>query len=238
MSFEREVKGNILLDALPEDVFAQVAPCLEIVDLVEHNVLQRPNKPVAHAYFPVAGLCSVIAMSSAEIPTEVGIIGYEGFTGTEIALSVDTSPLQVLVQKTGRAARMERTDVKRLIADHREFHAVLMKFVHAFMIQNAQTTDANSHYRLSQRLARWLLMCQDRSLSSSLELTHDFLATMLSVRRPSVSEALEELEGKRWIENTRGKVRILQRRGLIEWAGSSYGVAEDEYAKLFRDIRT
>ncbi|MBL8789967.1 MAG: winged helix-turn-helix domain-containing protein, partial [Rhizobiales bacterium] len=94
-----------------------------------------------------------------------------------------------------------------------------------------------TQYRLSQRLARWLLMCQDRSDSAGIEMTHEFLSTMLSVRRAGVTEALNELEGAQLVRNSRGRVTVLLRPGLIEWAAGCYGVAEREYERLFPVIQ-
>ena len=111
---------------------------------------------------------------------------------------------------------------------------ILLRFAHVFMIQIASTTLADGRYGVEKRLARWLLMCQDR-LGESLPLTHDFLALMLGVRRPSVTDALHTLEGKLLIRSERSLVTIRNRAGLTELAGSSYGLPEAEYRRLIED---
>ncbi len=141
--------------------------------------------------------------------------------------------MEVIVQAPGRAVRIERGTFQRILADIPAFRDAVMKFVQAFMIQAAQTTVANTQYRLSQRLARWLLMCQDRSDSPGIAMTHEFLATMLSVRRSGVTDALNELEGRHLVRNARGLVTVIDRAGLMDCAGGCYGVAEREYERLF-----
>lgn len=228
-----EITRNILLSQLHPALLSDVAPLLQPVDLLNGDLLHSPDAPITHAYFPLSGIASVIARSATNIQSEVGIIGREGFTGTALALAAETSPMEVVVQSPGRALRLEARMFSRLLEDIPAFRDVALRFIQAFMIQAAQTTVANTQYRLSQRLARWLLMCQDRSDSPGIAMTHEFLSTMLSVRRPGVTDALNELEGLHLVKNARGLVTVVDRSGLIDVAGGSYGVAEREYNRLF-----
>jgi hypothetical protein len=114
---------------------------------------------------------------------------------------------------------------------------VLLRYVHAFMTHVAQNLLSAGADHLGPRLARWLLMCQDRIHGPALPLTHEFLSIMLSVRRSSVTEGLHVLEGQKLIKANRGHIFIVDRPGLINLAGASYGAPEQEYKRLFdRDI--
>lgn len=229
-----EITRNILLSQLRPAFLADMASVLEPVDLLNGDILHTPNMPITHVYFPLSGISSVIARSATNIQSEVGIIGREGFTGTSLALAAETSPMEVVVQAPGRALRLDARTFGRMLEEVPAVREVALKFIQAFMIQAAQTTVANTQYRLSQRLARWLLMCQDRSDSPGIAMTHEFLSTMLSVRRPGVTDALNELEGLHLVKNARGLVTVLDRAGLMEVAGGCYGVAEREYDRLFQ----
>lgn len=233
----REIGLNLLLQSLPEDELAALQPHFERVELKLGQILADPKTPIEHVFFPIDGICSVIAVNNNGIHIEAGLIGREGFHGASVLLRVDHSAYQVIVQGAGRALKIS---VKNLIAATRTcetLNTVLLRFLHTFHLQTAHTSLANGHYKVEQRLARWLLMYQDRLGAVQIPITHEFLSLMLAVRRSSVTEALHLLEGKHVIRSTRGQVKIVSRAGLEEVAAGSYGTPEEEYERLICPMR-
>jgi CRP-like cAMP-binding protein len=221
-----------LLGALPKSDFDLLSANLELKDLVMGEVLQQPNKQVEYAYFPTSGICSVIAENVEGVQAETGLIGREGFVGVPIVLFADSSPSQIMVQAEGRALRLSRTKLLSAISKSPSLQAMLLRFAHTFNVQVSQTAVANGHYTINQRLARWLLMCQDRADSNEFPMTHKFLAVMLAVRRAGITDALNFLEGKKAIRAMRGRIVVLKRKVLEEVAGAAYGIPEREYRRL------
>jgi CRP-like cAMP-binding protein len=224
--------ANSLLGALSKSDFDLLSSKFELSDLVMGQVLQEPNKQIEYAYFPSSGICSVIAENVERVQAETGLIGREGFVGVPIVLYADSSPSQVVVQAEGQALRLGRARLLGAIGRSPSLHAMLLRFAHTFNIQVSQTAVANGHYTINQRLARWLLMCQDRAESHEFPMTHKFLSVMLAVRRAGITEALTSLEGKKAIRALRGRVVVLNRSSLEEVAGAAYGIPEREYRRL------
>lgn len=223
---------NRLLAQLPKADFDALAPGLELIDLPAKKILHEPNEPVEHAYFPTAGICSVIAENAEGVRSETGVIGKEGFVGIPIVLFAGSTPAQVVVQVDGRGLRMAKEGLQSAMSKSPALLSILLRFTHIFSVQTSQTAVANSHYTINQRLARWLLMCQDRTNSHGFTMTHDFISIMLAVRRSGVTEALNELEGLGIVRTTRAHISIVKRRLLEEIAGGAYGVPEQEYRRL------
>jgi len=223
---------NTLLAALPKSDFELLMPKLEWKDLAMEEVLQEPDKKMDYAYFPSAGICSVIAENVEGVQAETGLIGREGFVGIPIIHFADSAPCRVIVQAAGRALRISRTKLLNAIRESSSLHATLLRFAHTFNVQVSQTALANGHYTINQRLARWLLMYQDRVDSNEFPVTHKFLARMLTVRRAGITESLNFLEGKKAIRSPRGRVIILNRAVLAQIAGAAYGVPEKEFKRL------
>jgi CRP-like cAMP-binding protein len=210
-----------------------LAPKLQWTDFKVRDALYGPNQQIEYAYFPTAGICSVIAENAAGVRSETGVVGNEGFVGIAIVLSAGSAPSHVVVQMEGRSVRIKKNDLKRAMTTRPALQAVLLRFVHVFNVQIAQTALTNSHNTIAQRLARWMLMCQDRADAPEFPMTHEFLAIMLAVRRSGVTEAVNDLEGRDLIRATRGRITILDRTGLVAIAGGAYGVPEKEYQRLF-----
>ena len=190
------------------------------------------NTPIEHVHFVQSGIVSVVAQSSEGRRIEVGIVGSEGFSGLPLALGAGQSPNQEFVQVPGTALRMPVAEFRRAAAAMPEFRSLLLCYVHAFMTQVAQSLLSVGADHLGPRLARWLLMCQDRVHGPVLPLTHEFISMMLSVRRSGVTDTIHILEGEKLIKATRGQILILDRPGLLLFAGNSYGVPEQEYMRV------
>jgi CRP-like cAMP-binding protein len=220
-SFSASDRGRLELD-------------LEHCRLEKRDILDRPNEPIEHIYFPESGIGSVIALDDVGRRIEVGPFGREGMSGTPVVLGAASCPLETSVQVEGIAYRIKTTALRQAMAESPSLHRRLLLYVQAFHIQTAQTLLVNSFANVEQRLARWLLMSHDRlDHSDRLPLTHEFIAEMLGVRRAGVTEAVQMLEGRLLIRASRGLIEVRDREGLQNLAGRSYGASEAEYARLF-----
>jgi CRP-like cAMP-binding protein len=165
------------------------------------------------------------------------MIGSEGMTGLAVVLADGRSRNQTIVQSAGSAMRLSARSLAEAVAASRTLTSAILRYAHVFMLQNAQTALANGRGRLDERLARWLLMWHDRMERDTLTVTHEFLALLLGVRQPGVTDALHVLEGKGLIRTTRSRVHIRDRRGLQLAANGFYGMPEAEYDRLMQSAR-
>jgi len=227
---QNTVRNRILAALKPED-FALLQPKLEPVRLELRQMTYQPNELIEHVYFIERGITSVLADAS-EGRVEVGMIGSEGMAGLPVLLGSDHSPYAFMVQAEGDALRLPAADMKAAYQENPGINAVIGRYIHAFLLQVAQTAYANATLNVEARLARWILMTQDRLQRDDLPLTHDFLSMMLAVRRPGVTTATHVLEGGRLIKATRGQIKVLDRERLVHLADNTYGVAEAEYERL------
>ena len=225
---------NKLLALLPKADLERLKPNLEWIELSLGKVLYSPQQRLEHAYFPTSGICSVIAQNLKGIQIETGLIGREGFVGIPIIHHVDSTPLQIVVQAGGWGLKISRQNILEAISKSPTLAANLLKFSHVFNVQVSQTALANGHFKINQRLARWLLMCHDRADTNEFPMTHKFLSVMLSVRRAGITEALNFLEEKKAIRSLRGRIIILNRKALATVADYAYGVPENEYDRLLK----
>ncbi len=233
MAEQEKPTANRLLKSLSEESWRTLSPYLEEDELRHRESITVPNEPIEHIYFVERGLLSVVAPGPAGRRAEVGLIGYEGMSGAPAILGLETSPLDTFVQRPGSALRIRRENLRRCVQEDHALKESLLKFMHIMTTQTAYTAFANAHGRLEERLARWLVMYHDRVDGDELPLVHEFLAMMLAVRRPGVTEAVHNLEGHGVIKARRGNVTIVNREGLIEKAGGFYGQPEAEYNRIF-----
>ena len=223
---------NMLLATLPDEDWRAIAPRLQAVELKHRQPIEAANRPVEHVYFPTRGIVSIVAKSPGGHQIEAGVVGREGMTGHPIVMSNHRSPNDAFVQVAGEAQRMSADDLRESLRESEALRRLAQRFVQVFMAQVAQTALANGRAKIEERLARWLLMAQDRLDGGSVQLTHEFIALMLGVRRPGVTDAINDLEGKGLIRSARGVVKIMDRQGLEAAAGGIYGVPEAEYKRL------
>jgi CRP-like cAMP-binding protein len=224
--------GNRLLSSLSKADFALLLPDLEAVSLDLRKVLERPNKRIEDVYFPDAGFASVVAVQPKQTKVEVGLIGREGMTGLPVVLGNHKTPHETYIQAAGHGQRINATKLRKAMAASSSLQSLLLKFVQAFMVQTAQTAISNARAKLNERLARWILMADDRIDGSRLPLTHEFLSLMLGVRRAGVTEALHALESEGLIRASRGEIIVRSRKGIERRAGGSYGIPEAEFRRL------
>jgi CRP-like cAMP-binding protein len=207
---------------------------LKQVALVQRQTLEKSNQTIEHVYFLEDGIASVVGDSNTFGQIEIGIIGKEGMTGLQVVLGNDRSPYETFIQIPGNGLRIEAEKLRAAMDKSSSLQQLLLRYVQVFMIQTSQTALSNAAALLTQRLARWLLMCEDRLISKHIPLTHEFLAMMLGVQRSGVTIALGELESRNLIRGKRGLITIMDRPTLEKMTNGSYGVAEAEYKRRFR----
>ena len=234
-TFKTATVRNRLLTALAPEDFALLEPKLERVPLTLQVVLIEAHRPIMHIIFPESGIVSTIA-NTEEGTIEVGLVGREGFVGIPVLLGADRTPHTSLVQGTGEALQISTEDLLAAIKARPSIFKPLGLYTQSLIVQMGQTAYANATFNIEARLARWVLMTQDRASSNELLLTHDFLATMLGVRRPGVTTATHALEGMGSIRAKRGRITVRDREKLLELAGDAYQVAEDEYERLMAGV--
>jgi CRP-like cAMP-binding protein len=223
---------NRLLASLSTGDFDLLEPHLESVTLGLRKHLERPNRRIEAAYFPEAGFASVIAVQSNGKQVEVGLIGREGMTGLPIVFGNHRSPHATYIQAPGTGKGIAATELRKATQASLSLRDSLLKFVQAFGVQTSHTAISNAQSRLDVRLARWLLMANDRIGTDTLPLTHEFLSLMLGVRRAGVTETLHVLRERGLISYGRGQIAVKDRKGLERAAGEAYGVPEAEYRRL------
>ncbi len=213
---------NILLAALPASEFQKLRPDLSEVTLGFGEVLYKVGEPIAEVYFPSACLVSLLTIAEGHVPLEVGMVGREGMVGVPLALGMRRSSVKALVQGGGPALRMKKAKFLAALADSAPLKRGIYAYIHMLMGQISQTAVCNRFHVVEARLARWLLMTRDRVERADFRMTHEFLSHMLGVRREGVSEAAAVFQHLNLIEYSRGKIRILDHRGLEAAACSCY----------------
>jgi CRP-like cAMP-binding protein len=224
--------SSLILLSISDSDYSSLRPHLEYVSLPNHLVLHEAGGKLEFAYFPNRGLISLVVLMKDGRTAEAGIVGNEGFTGTLAAVGLSRSPLHAVVQITGDGFRVEVGALQNTLESAPHLQLMLSRYAAIRGLQVAQTAACNRLHEIGQRLARWLLMTQDRVDSGSLPITHDFLATMLGTDRPSVSEAAGVLQKKNLIEYTRGAVKIVNRKKLENSACECYGVIQQYDGEL------
>jgi len=216
--------SNKLLLSIADSDYSSLRPHLEYLSLPNHLVLHEAGEKLQFVHFPNRGLISLVVVMKDGKTAEAGLVGNEGFTGTLAAVGLNRSPLQAVVQITGNGFRVKVRALQSTLESAPRLQWMLSRYAAIRSMQVAQTAACNRLHDIEQRLARWLLMTQDRVDSESLAITHDFLATMLGTDRPSVSLAAGVLQRKELIEYTRGAVEIVNRKKLEDSACECYGV--------------
>lgn len=218
--------GNRILLSLPEAEYQAIRPSLSFIYMPHHASLHEPGERIEFAYFPNRGLVSLVVAMREGKTVEVGVVGNEGLVGTPGAVGLNRSPHRAVVQIAGDGLRIRIEALRRLLPSVPQLQFMASRHAVIQGMQAAQSAACNRLHGIEQRLARWLLIMQDRMDEGMLRITHDFLATMLGTDRPSVSLAAGILQRKGTIEYTRGAVRILNRKKLEECACECYGVIQ------------
>lgn len=228
----RGVAANRLLAALPaKDRNPLIARCDQI-ELKFGQVLDEPGNRIGHVYFPINSYISLVTKAAGEASLEVGLVGDEGMHGVSLVLGIDLSPLHALVQGAGPAYRMGAPAFRRECAARPALRRALNRYLYVLMSQLAQSAACTRYHLIEARLARWLLMTQDRAHAQTFSVTHEFLAWMLGVRRVGVTAAASELQRKDLISYRRGAVTVLNRRGLEAVSCTCYRINKNVYDRM------
>ena len=215
---------NRVLLKLPDDEFLMIRPHLEFVDMPHHLSLHQPHRALRFAHFPNDGLISLVIELKDGKSVEAGLLGREGAAGLPGVLGLDRSALREIVQISGTAFRVSVDTLRSILPSAPQLQKVLSRYAASLAMQVAQTAACNRLHKVEERLARWLLIAQDRIDSGTVPITHDFLATMLGTDRPSVSVAAGILQTRQILEYKRGSVKIVNRKKLEQFACECYEV--------------
>lgn len=224
--------GNVILLSTIDGDYNALRPHLDYVELPNHQVLHEAGAKLEFAYFPNRGLISLVVAMKDGKTAEAGVVGSEGFTGIAAAVGLSRSPLQAVVQITGDGFRVAVGALQKVLDSAPNLQLLLNRYAVLQGMQVAQTAACNRLHDLEQRLARWLLMTQDRVDSEYLPITHDFLATMLGTNRSSVSLAAGILQREKSIEYSHGAVTIVNRKRLEESACECYDIMQQYNGQL------
>ena len=223
---------NRLLSALPRAEYEALQPHLEPVVFRQRQVLFEAEEPIRHVYFPETMVVSLVSRLREGGVVEVGTAGFEGMAGLPVFLGDDSSSVRAFAQVPGGAMRMEADTFIQLAGEPGCFHRMLLRYTQAFLTQVAQSAACNAAHLVQQRCARWLLMTHDRVNDSTLPLTHEFLAFMLSVRRAGVTIAMRTLQDAELIRYGRGWVEVIDRAGLEAASCECYALVRSHTDRL------
>ena len=193
-------------------------------------MLCEVGQPMRHAYFPVDGFISLVTQVDDHPGLEVGMVGREGMLGLPLALGVATAPQRALVQGAGAAWRLRASDFRQLLQASPALQRALNCYVHVRLVQLATSSACLRFHQIGPRLARWLLMSQDRAHADSFHVTQEFLAYMLGVRRVGITVAAGRLQRAGLIRYHRGELGVIDRAGLEAAACSCYRADCEAYA--------
>jgi CRP-like cAMP-binding protein len=230
--FPLTIAENQLLAGLPRPDRERLLSLAESVDLKLAEVIYERESVVRHVYFPVDGFVSLLTRVDDHPSLEVGMVGREGMVGASLALGVASTPLRAIVQGGGSAWRIAAAPYRRELARSVALQKSLGRYLYVLMAQFATSAACLRFHRIEPRLARWLLMTQDRAHNERFHVTHDFLAYMLGVRRVGVTMAAGALQDRGLIEYHRGELTVLDRAGLESSACSCYAADRNCYAAV------
>jgi CRP-like cAMP-binding protein len=219
---------NALLMRLSQRDYGLLAPHLVAVDLPLRKYLERQNRRISAAHFVESGIASVVANGRVGAGVEVGLVGRDGMSGVAALLGADRAANDTYMQVAGDGQCIKIDNLKRCFAESDSLQRALLKYSHAFHAQVTHTAMNTARSKIEERLARWLLAAHDRLDGNDLHLTHEFLATMLGVRRPGLTVALHALQQDGLIQPGRGSITIIDRKGLEQAANGAYGTGEAE----------
>jgi CRP-like cAMP-binding protein len=223
---------NRLLEALPaSDLRRMLAGC-ETVDLAFADVLYTPGERLSDVYFPTRSFISLIMPVDDSASLEVGLIGNEGMFGIPLVLGVDVSPVRAVVQGAGSALRMDAASFCRELRRSEALQREIDRYVFVHVSQLAQTAACTRFHVVEARLARWMLMTQDRAHADTFHVTQEFLAFMLGVRRVGVTKAASSLQKRGLIHYSRGDITVLDRRGLKAASCGCYKADRESYDRV------
>ncbi|HEX8721417.1 MAG TPA: Crp/Fnr family transcriptional regulator [Pyrinomonadaceae bacterium] len=223
---------NRLLAALPREEYERILPHLGPVCFKLGEVVYESGVQMEHIYFPTTAIVSLLYLMENGASAEMGMAGNEGLVGVALFMGGNTMPNRAVVQSAGGAVRMRAQVLRDEFARGGAFQRLLLRYTQALLTQMSQTAVCNRLHAIEQQLCRWLLLSHDRLDSDELVMTQELIANMLGVRREGVTAAAGRLQEQGLISYARGRIQVLDRRGLEVAVCECYKVVKDEYARL------
>ncbi|WP_332824927.1 Crp/Fnr family transcriptional regulator [Ramlibacter sp.] len=237
MAASLDPRRNQLLASLPAAEWARWSPLLEEVDLPLGRVLYESGLSLAHVYFPVDAIVSLLYVMEDGASAEIAVVGNEGLVGVSLFMGGETTPSRAVVQSAGRGFRLGAEALKKEFNRAGPVLHLLLRYTQALITQMAQTAVCNRHHSLDQQLCRWLLLSLDRLEGNELRMTQELIANMLGVRREGVTDAALKLQAAGLIRYARGHITVVDRPGLEQRTCECYAVVKKEYDRLLPDIK-
>ena len=232
-----EPRQNHLLAALQADEYERLRPHLALVAMRLGDVLYDSGGHLEHVYFPTTSIVSLHYVTENGSSAEIASVGNEGILGISLFMGGNTTPSAAVVQTGGYGYRLR---AHFMLAEFNRAGAMmrlLLRYTQALITQMSQTAVCNRHHSLEQQLCRWLLLTLDRLPSNELVMTHELVASMLGVRRESVTQAASKLQRAGIISYHRGHISVLDRPGLEIHVCECYQVVKEEVDRLLSDVR-
>jgi len=223
---------NRLLARLPESDMSRMLAGCETVELAFAEVLYTPGEHLSQVYFPTRSFIALIMPVDNSSSLEVGLVGNEGMFGIPLALGVAVSPARAMVLGAGSALRMDAALFRRELGRSGALRREIDRYIYVHLSQLAQAAACTRFHVVEARLARWLLMTQDRTHADNFQITQEFLAVMLGVRRVGVTKAALSLQKRSLIHYNRGNVTVLDRRGLEAASCACYRADRESYDRI------
>ena len=195
-------------------------------------VLYEPGVRMRYVYFPTTSIVSLLYVMEDGASAEIAIVGNEGMLGIALFMGGETTPSRAVVQSAGAGFRLRAQLLKEEFSRFGPMLRLLLRYTQALITQMAQTAVCNRHHSVDQQLCRWLLLSLDRLSSNELAMTQELIANMLGVRREGVTEAAGKLQDARLIRYQRGKITVIDRRGLEQRSCECYQVVKREFDRL------
>ena len=222
---------NRLLAALPPDVLWRLRPHLKPVSLARGSVLCEPDEPVKRVYFVETGAVSLVTVFEDGATAEMATVGREGVVGIGTLLGGEHALGRYLVALPGFGFAVEACRFQDALRENSELRTVCESYAQAFLANLLQNVACNACHQVEQRFARWLLMCDDQADDAAFELTHEYLAEMLGVRRSTVTVVAGSLQNAGLIRYHRGAITVVDRRRLETVACECYRIVHDRYER-------
>jgi CRP-like cAMP-binding protein len=236
-SVEQRWQENKLLAALPERDRSRLIPQLEILTLFAKESIHETGEELNFVYFPLDCIVVLISSVEAEATVEVGLIGNEGFVGAQILLGAKHSTNQALILCEGKALRLPAAILRKEAKRSSRMREIMLTYANALLAQSAQLAACHRYHTPQARLARLLLMINDRMSTTELRITQDLLARLLGTRRATVTQASNQLQDSKLIESVRGRIRFPDRKGLEKAACSCYAIIAAQQEEFSSQIR-
>ena len=228
MTDTRDPRRNHLLSSLPDAEWQRWRPLLEWADMPLGHVMYESGATLSHVYFPTSAIVSLLYVMENGASAEIAVVGNEGVVGISLFMGGESTPSRAVVQSAGEGFRLSSEHIKDEFKRAPVLH-LLLRYTQALITQMAQTAVCNRHHSLDQQLCRWLLLSLDRLHGDELVMTQELISNMLGVRREGVTEGALKLQAAGFIKYSRGRITVLDRRGLEQRTCECYEAVKREY---------